>query len=150
MKENSADAHYYFAANHGHAMDCRPFWKASPVTPATLERHLRRALELEPGHPRALHMMGMILWKVPAPLRLLLTGKRSEVLVYLKRAVAADPECAVFRWDLASYYRSTNQPSRAAAEARTILSLEQPTDAWAWRHKYRPRAKKLLEELGAR
>ena len=150
VKEDSADGHYYFAANHGHVMDDLPFWKVSPATPANLERHLRRALELQPDHPRALHMMGMLLWKVPAPLRLFMTGEKSDVVQYLTRAVAADPNYAVLRWDLAKYYRSTNQPSKAAEQARAILSLNEPTDAWAWRQKYRPRAEELLEELDTR
>jgi len=150
LEENSADGHYYFAANHGHVMDDLPFWKVSPATPANLERHLRRALELQPDHPRALHMMGMVLWKVPAPLRLWMTGKKSDVVQYLTRAVAVDSNYAVLRWDLAKYYRSTHQPSKAAEQAQAIVSLNEPTDAWAWRQKYRPRAEALLEELDTR
>src|SRR6059036_1103838 len=92
LKEDSADTHFFLAANRGNVVNLQPFWKVSPMIVADLEGHLRRALELEPRHARALHMMGILLDRTPGLLRLLLAGKKAQVEDYLKRAVEADAD----------------------------------------------------------
>lgn len=148
FKEDSADAHFYLAANHGNVVNLRPFWKVSPAVVADLEKHLLRALELEPRHARALHMMGVLLDRTPGPLRLLLVGKKEQVEDYLKRAVEADSNSyAYIRWSLVEFYRETGRTTQARVQAQAILAMPNPPDRRAWAEKYRPAAEALLKNL---
>ena len=150
LKEDSAEAHFYFAANRGNVVNLQPFWKVSPTVVADLERHLKRALELEPRHARTLHMMGILLSETPGPLRLLLVGKKDQVEDYLTRAVEADADrYAYIRWSLIEFYRDTGRPAGARAQAQALLAMAHPVDRRMWAEKYRPAAEALLKNLAA-
>jgi len=150
LKQDSADAHFYLAANRGNVVNLKPFWKVSPTVVGDLEKHLLRALELNPGHARALHMMGVLLDRTPGPLRLLLAGKKDQVEDYLKRAVEADfTSYAYIRWSLVEFYRDAGQSTKARAHAQALLAMSSPTDRRDWAGKYRPAAEALLKTLAA-
>lgn len=147
VEENSPDAHFLFAANKGNVVNLRPFWKVSPGVVAELETHLLRALALSPRHSRANHMMGMLLYRTPGPLRLLLVGTRDQAESYLVRAVEADPNFTEARFDLARFYTETGRPDQARRHAQAILTMSNPTPRRVWVEKYRPAAEKLLKTL---
>ena len=129
LKEDSAEAHFYLAANRGKVVNLRPFWKVSPLIAADLEKHLLRALELDPRHARALHMMGILLDRTPGPLRLLLAGKKDQVEDYLKRAMEADADrYAYIRWSLAEFYRDAGRLAQARVQAQALLAMTHPVD----------------------
>ena len=151
LKEDSAEAHFYFAANHGNVVNLLPFWKVSPMVVADLEKHLRRALALDLHHPRALHMMGVLLDETPGPLRLLLVGKKEQVEDYLTRAVEADSNrYAYIRWSLVEFYRDHGRPAHARVQAQAVLTMSHPVDRRQWVEQYRPAAEALLKDLAAR
>jgi hypothetical protein len=145
-QEKSADAHFLLAANRGKMVNLLPFWKVSPTILADLEKHLDRALALDPGHARANHMMGMLLYRTPGPLRLLLNGKREQVEGYLLRSVESDPTSADARLDLAEFYKETGRPTQARTHAQAILAMHDSSSR-AWMEKYRPAAEQLLKNL---
>jgi len=147
LQESSADAHFLLAANRGNVVNLLPFWKVSPTIVADLEKHLLRALALDPRHARANHMMGMLLYRTPGPLRLLLTGKRDQVESYLLRSVESDPNFAEARFDLAQFYQETGRPSQARTQAQAILAMTAPSPRRDWTEKYRPAAEVLLKTL---
>lgn len=150
LKEDSAEAHFYLAANRGNVVNMKPFWKVSPTVVADLEKHLRRALELDPRHARALHMMGVLLDETPGPLRLLLAGKKEQTEGYLTRAVEADSNRYTYiRWSLVEFYRDTGRPAQARAQAQAVLAMAGPVDRRMWAEKYRPAAEALLKNLAA-
>ena len=150
LKEDSADTHFFLAANRGNVVNLQPFWKVSPMIVADLEGHLRRALELEPRHARALHMMGILLDRTPGLLRLLLAGKKAQVEDYLKRAVEADADrYAYIRWSLAEFYRDAGRTDQARAQAQALLAMTHPVDRRMWTEEYRPAAENLLKVLAA-
>ena len=124
-----------------------PFWKVSPTIVADLEKHLLRALALDPRHARANHMMGMLLYRTPGPLRLLLAGKRDQVESYLLRSVESDPNFAEARLDLAQFYQETGRPAQARIQAQAILAMTDPSSRRVWMEKYRPAAEALLKTL---
>ncbi|HEY3198652.1 MAG TPA: tetratricopeptide repeat protein [Nitrospirales bacterium] len=146
-QEKSADAHFLLAANRGKVVNLLPFWKVSPTILADLEKHLQRALALEPSHARANHMMGMVLYRTPGPLRLMLTGKREQVEGYLLRSVESDPSYADARLDLAQFYKETGRPAQARTHAEAILAMHDSSSSRAWIEKYRPAAEQLLKSL---
>jgi hypothetical protein len=146
-QEKSADAHFLLAANRGNVVNLLPFWKVSPTIVADLEKHLQRSLALDPGHARANHMMGMLLYRTPGPLRLLLTGKREQVEGYLLRSVESNPSSADARLDLAQFYKETGRPAPARTHAEAILAMHDSSSSRAWIEKYRPAAEQLLKSL---
>jgi hypothetical protein len=148
-QEKSADAHFLLAANRGKVVNLLPFWKMSPTILADLEKHLQRALALDPNHARANHMMGMVLYKTPGPLRLLLTGKRDQVEGYLLRSVKSDPNSAGARLDLAQFYKETDRPAQARTHAEAILAMQDSTPRRARNEKSRAAAEALLKSLPA-
>jgi tetratricopeptide (TPR) repeat protein len=149
LKEDSADAHFLLAANSGKALNLRPFWKVSPTAVADLEKHLQRALDLEPSHGRALHMMGMLLDRTPGPLRLLLAGKKEQVEDYLKRAVAANSGYAYIEWSTAEYFRDAGRLEQARKHAHAVVAMAAPVDRRLWMQQYRPAAEAFLKTLAA-
>ncbi len=150
LKEDSAEAHFFLAANRGNVVNLRPFWKVSPTVVADLEKHLLRALELGPRHARALHMMGVLLDETPGPLRLLLAGRKEQVEDYLTRAVEADANrYAYIRWSLVEFYRDAGRPAQTRVQAQALLAMNGPVDRRRWAQKYRPAAEALLKNLAA-
>lgn len=150
LKEDSAEAHFFLAANRGNVVNLRPFWQVSPTIVADLEKHLLRALELDPRHARALHMLGVLLDETPGPLRLLLAGKKDQVESYLARAVEADANRHTYiRWSLVEFYRDAGRPAQARAQAQALLTMAHPVDRRTWTEKYRPAAEALLKHLAA-
>jgi tetratricopeptide (TPR) repeat protein len=148
-QENSSDAHFLLAATRGNVVNLLPFWKVSPAIIGDLEKHLLRSLALEPRHARANHMMGMLLYRTPGPLRLLLVGKRGEVEKYLLRSVESDPGFAQARFDLMQFYMQTGHPAQARAQAQALLDLPRPSPRRIWAEEYRPAAEQLLKDLPA-
>ena len=92
-------------------------------------------------------MMGVLLYRTPGPLRVLLKGSASDAERYVLAAVEADPNFSEARLDLARYYVSRRQTSQAGAQLQAVLQMKSPTRPRAWREKHRPAAEALLKEL---
>lgn len=148
LKDDHAEAHFLLAATQGNLANLQPFWHVSPTVVADLETHLLRALEADPRHARALHMMGALLDETPGPLRLLLRGKKEQVEDYLARAVEANADrYAYIRWSLVEFYRNAGRPAQARAQAQALLAMVAPVDRRLWTEQYRPAADVLLKNL---
>ncbi|MBI2204199.1 MAG: hypothetical protein HYU41_10160 [Candidatus Rokubacteria bacterium] len=147
LDRGDAHAHFLLAANRGKAARRRPIFEVSPRIVAQLEEHLMKALELDPRHARALHMLGMLLRDTPLILRWTLKGSRNDVTRYLVAATEADPNYAPARLDLAEHYKNEGLVSEARAQAQAVIDMKQPGRARRWREKYRPAAEALLESL---
>lgn len=143
------DAHAWFllAANSGKAARRRPIYEVSPLIVQRLEEHLLKALEREPRHARALHMLGMLLRDTPAILRWTLKGSRKDVTRHLVAATKADPNYVQARLDLAEHYRKQGLASEARAQAQAVIDMKEPVRPRRWREKHRPAAEKLIESL---
>lgn len=148
LKDDHAEAHFLLAATQGNLANLQPFWQVSPTVVADLETHLLRALEVDPRHARALHMMGALLDETPGPLRLLLRGKKEQVEDYLARAVEANADrYAYIRWSLVEFYRNAGRPAQARAQAQALLAMVAPVDRRLWTEQYRPAADAVLKTL---
>jgi cytochrome c-type biogenesis protein CcmH/NrfG len=148
LDQNNAEALFLLAANRGQIASLQ-MDLGGLLVPQQLERLLSRALAVNPRHARALHMMGMLLYRTPAPLRLLLKGSASDAEPYLVAAIEADPNFSEARLDLARYYASRGQTSQARTQIHAVLQMTSPTRPRAWREKHRPAAEALLKELPA-
>jgi tetratricopeptide (TPR) repeat protein len=136
----NADAHYFYAANLGSAVQLKGAM-ASALMVNDLKAHVRRALALQPDHAPALHMMGRMLEELPW----FLGGDREGALTHLQRAVAADPHYVHARLDLAKIYIKRRDAEAARRELVTILSSDgSPHDG---NPRYREEARQLLRAL---
>ena len=142
LNEANAFAHFLYAANAGTAAHLQGLAAAARAVP-DLKAHVRRALQLQPDHPPSLHMMGRMLEELPW----IMGGDSDKALAYLSRAVVVDPTYAHARLDLARLYIKRKNFEWARRELDTLLSLPHPNDPYAWSHRYRPQAEKLLAEV---
>jgi len=145
LDESNADAHYLYAANRGCAAQLNGVM-ASAFTISDLKKHVRRALELNPNHAPALHMMGMMLEELPW----VLGGDTDAALSYLTKAVTADPHYTHARLDLGKAYIKRQNVGAARRELNTILSQPLPHDLSASEQRYRQEASQLLSSLAPR
>jgi tetratricopeptide (TPR) repeat protein len=122
LQDSNAEAHYLYAANLGSAAQLKGVM-ASAFTVRELKAHVARALALRPHHAPSLHMMGMMLEELPW----ILGGDKKEALIYLKRAVAADPDYDHARLDLAKAFLKRHDPESARHELTMIVNRSQPS-----------------------
>ena len=148
LDQNDAEALFLLAAHRGQIASLQKDL-GGLLVPQELERLLSRALVLNPRHARALHMMGVLLERTPAPLRLLLKGSARDAEKYLVAATESDPNSSQARLDLARHYASRRQTAQARAQIQVVLQMTSPTHPRAWREQHRPAAEALLRELPA-
>lgn len=142
LQEQNANAHYLYAANLGSAAQLNGVM-ASALNVQKLRHHVNRALELNPDHAPALHMMGMMLEKLPW----FLGGDADGAITYLRRAVAVNPSYAHARLDLARAYVKRKDPDAASRELEIILQQPLPSDASASNRQHREEALQLWDSL---
>jgi tetratricopeptide (TPR) repeat protein len=144
LQESNADAHYLYAANVGSAAQLKGLM-ASAFTVQELQRHVKRALELNPHHSAALHMMGRMLDDLPW----LLGGNAKSALVYLRRAVEEDPSYLHARVDLAKAYLKRKDVESARKELAVIMQQPLTADATPGERRHRAEAQRLQDSLSA-
>lgn len=142
LREPNAQAHYLYAANLGSATQLKGMI-ASALTIQDLKHHVTRALELNPRHAPALHMMGMMLEELPW----FLGGDADGALMYLQRAVASDSNYCHARLDLAKAYMKRKDPNSARRELEPILQHPLPADASVSDRHHREEALRLRDTL---
>jgi tetratricopeptide (TPR) repeat protein len=122
-----------------------------------VRKHALQALEYNPQHAGALHVMGM--WNAEV-MRLSgvsrffaknllggdVFGKASwkEAVRYMEQAVAVEPNRLVHRVDLAEIHKDMKNKAKARAEAEYVMkaTASEPND-----DKYKAQAERLLAEL---
>ncbi|HET6934774.1 MAG TPA: hypothetical protein VFI72_08045 [Candidatus Angelobacter sp.] len=142
LRESNAHAHYLYAANLGSATQLKGMM-ASALIVQDLQRHVTRALELDPRHAPALHMMGMMLEELPW----FLGGNADSALIYLRRAVVSDPKYCHARLDLARAYIKRKDQNSALQELETILQQSLSSNASAGDRRHREEALRLRASL---
>lgn len=142
-EEDNAEAHYLYAANLGSSAQIEGVM-ASALTVNTLKTHVRRALELNPHHAPALHMMGMMLEELPW----FLGGDPDMAVTYLIQATEVKPDYTRARLDLAKIYIKRQNYRAAREELRHIIDepAQSPVSE-SRQHHYQQEAKILLDAL---
>jgi tetratricopeptide (TPR) repeat protein len=144
LTEANAHAHYLYAANLGSAGQIKGLM-ASAFTVKEIQRHVKRALELNPRHPAALHMMGRMLDELPW----VLGGDATAALDYLQRAVEADPAYLHARMDLAKAYLKRDQTLLARKELTFVLQQPLRPDPSPGERRHRAEAQRLHDTLNS-
>ena len=141
LRENLANAHFYYAANLGSAAQLQGL-VASALNIFELKAHVRRTLELQADHAPALHMMGMMLEELPW----FLGGDSEEAVGYLEKAVAAKEDYMQARLDLAKLYLKREKKDEAIQQLRIVAHQRPSSKINAWAQRYRPEAEELLQK----
>jgi tetratricopeptide (TPR) repeat protein len=142
LKEDLADAHFYYAANLGSAAYIQGIL-ASLVNLQDLTNHVTRTLELQEDHAPAHHMRGMMLEKLPW----FLGGDSERALQHLQRAVEIDKYYMHARLNLGEAYLDRERINEAIQELQFVVRNEPPRSQGKWAQQYRPEAERLLNEI---
>ncbi len=142
MEERNAQAHFLYAAARGSAERLKGIANAGLVL-GEIKEHVRRAIELDPGHAQALQMMGGLYAELPW----LLGGSEKEAESYLRRAIAADGRYTNAHLILARLLIKQGRSGEARAHLDAVLHIEHPHYPYAWKRRFRPEAERLLKSL---
>ena len=142
LRENLANAHFYYAANLGSAAQLQGL-VASALNIFELKAHVRRTLELQADHAPALHMLGMMLEELPW----FLGGDSEEAIGYMEKAVASQEDYMQARLDLAKLYLKREKKDEAIQQLRIVASQRPSSKIKAWAQRYRPEAEELLQKI---
>ena len=142
LREDLADAHFYYAANLGSAAQLKGLL-ASFLNLHDLTTHVIRTLELREDHAPAHHMRGMMLEELPW----FLGGDPEGALSHLQRAVAVDQYYMHARLNLGRVYLKRQMYDKAIQELGFVAHNEPPRSRRKWVHRYRPEAQRLLKEI---
>ena len=143
LDQQHAHAHFLYAANLGHIAQLQGVLVSAFLIPEIIG-HVEQSLELAPTHAPALHMMGMILDGLPW----FLGGDAEGSIVYLERAVAADPHYTHARVNLGKLYLKQGRVQAAKEQLLWVTNTQSPRGVYAWSHHHNPEALSLLKELG--
>ena len=144
LKEDLANAHFYYAANLGSAAYLQGIL-ASLVNLQDLTDHVTRTLEIQEKHAPAHHMRGMMLEELPW----FLGGDSEKALHHLQRAVEIDNYYMHARLHLGEAYLDRDRISEAIQELQFVVRNEPPESKGKWAKQYRPEAERLLNEINA-
>jgi len=136
LNDKDADAHFHLARALGRtALTLGPRERVRYAN--EIRAQALRALELQPRHPGAAHVMGewnaqvlrlgglqRLFAKTFLGASLFDTATWAEATRYMQLAVSIEPNRLVHRLDLARVYRDTNRPGDARAEY--LLAIKAP------------------------
>src|SRR6478672_11989175 len=80
------------------------------------ERIYRQVLAQDPGNPDALHLLGLIAHHARHP---------APAIELITRAIASDPEVALYHMNLSRVYRGAGRPADALVSADRAVRLNQ-------------------------
>ena len=142
LDQRLAEAHFLYAANLGHLAQLKGVL-ISALFIREIKSHVEQALELDPHHAPALHMMGMMLDGLPW----FLGGDAEGSMVYLERAVAADPAYTHARLNLGKLYLKHGRIQAAKEQLSLVVGAQFPRSMYVWSSRHKPEALRILKDL---
>ncbi|MDX1412249.1 MAG: hypothetical protein R3351_08835, partial [Nitrospirales bacterium] len=116
---------------------------ASALTLGEIQRHVKRALELDESYAPAHHMLGRMYEELPW----ILGGDQKAAGEHLKMAVNLDAWYAPARLDLAKWLLKQGQDELAKQELTMVIGHPPLEKKWLWITRYKPEAADLLQQL---
>ena len=142
LREDSADAHFLYAANLGNAVELQGVVTAA-LAIQQLKDHLYRVLELDERYAPAHHILGRIYEELPW----FLGGDQEAAGEHLKKSVSLDVRYAPARLDLARWYLKHGQSGEAVKELTRVVETPPLRKRWIWERIHRPEAQALLQQI---
>ena len=143
LRENSARAHFLYAANLGSAAELEGL-VSSVFIVEELQTHLNRVLELDEAYAPAHHMLGRMYEELPW----FLGGNQKVAGEHLSQAVKHNPLYVPARLDWARWLLKQGKKDEALKQLEVVR--DQPPlkeKQWLWERKYRPEALSLLHRI---
>jgi tetratricopeptide (TPR) repeat protein len=142
LDQRNAQAHFLYAVALGSAERLKGITHAG-LALSEIQRHVQRAVELDPAHAQALQMMGGLYAELPW----VLGGSEKEAESYLQRAIAADGRYTNAHLILARLLIKQGRMAEARTHLQAVLQVEHPHYPYAWTHTFKPEAERLLKAL---
>lgn len=142
IHEDSAEAHFLYAANLGSAAELEGL-VSSALTIQELKRHVHRVLELDETYAPAHHMLGRLYEELPW----LLGGNQAAAGEHLEKAVTLNPLYAPGRLDWAKWLVKQGRIEEARRELNVVIEQPPLEKKWIWEQKHRPEAMLLLRQI---
>ncbi len=137
-------AHLYFAANEGRWVELKGVMRALFALPR-LREAADTVLAINPASVDGLVLAGSLDADVPA----FLGGDKTRAEQRFRRALEIDPHHPGARFELARLYVAMGRRAEARHELRGLLDDRAPSDLAYWTVHTVPRARSLLQSLGA-
>ena len=141
IDERSAEAHYWCGVAAGRAGQARGMLRSLFLV-GPIRRHMKRALELDPGMGRAHQVLGEIQKEIPG----FAGGSKREAVAEIEKAVRLSPGYTAGYTALAEAYLAVGDKEGARRVLRRAFELKAPEDPGEHEENLAD-ARKLLEGL---
>ncbi|MEO0078892.1 MAG: tetratricopeptide repeat protein [candidate division WOR-3 bacterium] len=142
VNDANPDGHMWWGVAQGRIGQVRGVLNSLFMVPG-IKRAFNRTLELDSGYAAAWDALGVLYYELPG----FAGGSLTLSEQYLRRGVAADPNYAVIRLDLAKVLIRQKRWAEARAELQKLLAIKHPTYPADYVNDDRPEAEKLLEQI---
>ena len=142
IDQNSADAHFYYAAGIGRNAQLKGIFNALGVV-GEVKKEMDRTLELNPKHVIGLNALARYYLELPG----LFGGSIEKSEELLLRAKEIDPNQSMTYVTLATLYVRQGKRDRAKELCEFVLNMKEPTKKAYYVLDDKPEAEKLLREL---
>jgi tetratricopeptide (TPR) repeat protein len=120
---NEAQAHFWLGVAMGRAGQTRGMLRSIFVV-GPLRREMREVLRLDPGHAGAHHVLGEMLFEIPA----IAGGSKKGAVLELEKAAELSPDYSSVFPDLAEAYLAIGERDKAKAALEHVFSIKEPAD----------------------
>lgn len=123
VSSSTADAWYWHGVALGKQGEARGMMRSLFMV-GPLRKRMEGALRLDPGYAPAHHVLGELLWQLPA----MLGGSKAGALKELEAALAADPSYTAPYSTLAEVYLDAGRVEDARALLGRLRAVKAPAD----------------------
>jgi tetratricopeptide (TPR) repeat protein len=142
LDEKCAEAHFGWGVAAGRVGQERGMLRSLFLV-APIKRHMRRAIELDPGMGRAHMVLGEILRQLPG----FAGGSKRGAVAELEEAVRVSPDYTAAYPSLAEAYLALGDKEKARGALQTALEVKAPEDPGEHEENLAD-ARRMLAELG--
>ena len=141
---NDPEAHLWYAINLGSWAQVKGLFR-SLITLNTIRREVDTVLRLDPNNIAAHIMAGSLNREIPA----IMGGDKAKAEEHFKTAKRLAPHRSGARIELAKLYINQGRIPEARQELQGVLDEPTPEDRSRWQLMEVPRAREMLQSLGA-
>ena len=142
IDQNSADAHFYYAAGIGRNAQLKGIFNALGVV-GEVKKEMDRTIELDPKHVIGLNALAQYYMEVPG----IFGGSIEKSEELLLRAKEIDPNQSMTYVTLATVYMRQGKRDKAKDLCGFVLNMKEPTKKAYYILNDKPEAERLLREL---
>jgi len=142
IEDNNWESHFWYMANHGRIAQTKGLLSSLFMLPE-IQKHMDRAIELNPKAVLALDAKGVMYYELPW----IKGGDTDKSIEWLKKACDLDPNFTLAHLDLAKSLVRKKMYKEARVEVDYVLNHKTPTYMMDWAMWDVPKSKELLVEI---